>query len=156
MRQVFASGVLLLLCSVPAFAQVGDPKRNYDFEKPLYTVVDVASKAWFSGWSGDCNTGRLPVAFTLYRIDNGHLVNVPVTLTTGARPDAAAYLAGVCNRPFETAVGWSLVPKSPEPDGEFLYAVIVTDIPASWYCGPLPGGGVFCDYAANQVYRIVQ
>lgn len=157
-------GAVVLLCASPAHAQpqhkAGDPSYNYDFEAPLYTVVDRATKAYFTGWSGDCNSGRLPLAFTLYRIDNGHLVNVPVTLNVGPRPDAAAYLAAVCNRPFDTNVGWSLVPANPEPEGQFEYVVLVTDVPTAWTCKAMPpgfpnSGQMVCDFWSNAVYRII-
>ena len=165
MRWTFVSlvGVILVFICAPVRAQTGDPKRNYDFEKPLYTVVDVATKAWFSGWSGDCNSGRIPLAFQLWRIDpvTKQSAIVPVTVFTGPRPDAAKYLAAVCDRPFDNNVGWSLVPNAPEPPGQFLYAVLVTDVPSSWYCGVYPAGypnagQMFCDYATNEVLRIVR
>ena len=153
----------LLLFAASASAQGSPSYPNFDFQKPLYTVVDVASKPWFSGWSGDCNSGRAPSSLQLWRIDPATLqtVNVPVTVSTGARPDAAAWLAAVCGRPFDNNVGWSLTPKDPEPAGEYLYVVFVTDAPTSWTCGVYPAGfpnagQQWCDYVANEVYRTVK
>jgi hypothetical protein len=156
-------GLVGLLVASSAFAQEGNPARNYDFKPPLYTAVDVATKPWFSGWSGDCNSGRAPRSIMLWRIDlaTRRLTNVPVTVSWGARPDAAAYLAAVCTRPFDENVGWSVVPTEPEPAGTFTYVVYVTDMPTAWTCGVYPAnfpnaGQQWCDYVANTVYRIVQ
>jgi len=162
MRSLILVAALVLVPSA-LIAQTGDPSRNYDFQKPMYTMVDVATKGWFSGWSGNCNSGRIPMAFSLWRIDPITLTGsvVPATLSTGPRPDAAAWLATTCGRPFDQNIGWSLVPKNPEPAGRFLYVVLVTDVPASWTCGVYPAdypsaGQMWCDYVANQVVRVVQ
>ena len=160
MRKFIFGLVVLLVSAVSTHAQSGDTP-NYDFAKPMYTVVDVASKGYFGGWSGDCNSGRIPSAITLWRIDGNQVVRVPATATTGSRPDAAAWLAGTCNRPFDANVGWSLVPNAPEPAGAYTYVVLVTDVPTSWTCGVYPAGfpnagQQWCDYVANTVYRTVQ
>ncbi len=161
MRQRLAMVIVLAyLPTASAFAQSGDRSRNYDFQKPLYTVVDVAAKDRFAGWSGDCNSGRPPSAVTLWRIENNVAVNVPATVTYGPRRDAAGWLAATCNRPFDPNVGWSLVPKDLEPAGTFTYVILVNDIPTSWTCGLYPSGypnagKTWCDYVANAVYRIV-
>lgn len=159
---VLLSAAMILTTSLTAFAQV-DSSRNYDFQKPMYTVVDVATKSMFSGWSGDCNSGRIPAALTLWRMDPATLqfTNVPVTISTGARPDAAAWMASACGRPFDPNVGWSLVPKDSQPDGQFVYVVLVSDVPTSWTCGAYPAGypnagELWCDYIANQVRRTVR
>lgn len=163
MRTSIIAIVALLLSSIPAHGQSGNPALNYDFEHPLYTVVDVATKGWFSGWSGDCNSGRVPSSFMLWRVERATraFTPVPSTASYGPRPDAAAYLAAVCGRPFDNNVGWSLVPNAPEPAGEFLYVVLVTDLPTSWSCGVYPAGypnagQQWCDFVANAVYRIVK
>ncbi len=153
----------LLLFAASASAQAAPSHPNYDFQKPLYTFVDVSSKQWFSGWSGDCNSGRAPSSLQLWRMDPTTLqsVRVPVTVTTGARADAAGWLAAVCGRPFDANVGWSMTPTDPEPPGEYLYIVFVTDVPTSWTCGVYPAGypnagKQWCDYVANEVYQTVK
>ncbi len=72
---------MLLLCftNQTAAQAEGDPSHNYDFQEPLYTMMDVAATGVVAGWSGNCNTGRLPIAVTLWRYDATQL-----TATGGA------------------------------------------------------------------------
>ena len=79
---IFGLGVLLL-SAVSTHAQSGDTP-NYDFAKPMYTVVDVATKGYFGGWSGDCNSGRIPSAITLWRIEPGPALRTHLQLADGA------------------------------------------------------------------------
>lgn len=143
-RLVFAAIAAVVINAAPAAAQAS-------FQHPMYTNVDVVSANVVFGWSIDANTGAIPQAVTLWRIDGPSVTQVPTNVYVGARPDVQAWAssAGFHGGAVNANLGFGIVPVERLAPGD--YVVLVTDMPYAWSCTAAPGGGVSCGYVANVV-----
>jgi hypothetical protein len=133
---VFVLMLLSLLVAgvVTANAQTGG------CASPLCAWLDVPSlkstvdgqTLYFEGWSHNCNTGRRAESIILARTttDGKETAYVPVWIEVVYRPDVRAAFKG-CGGDIYTHLGFRLVPKRPEPPGQFIYSILVTDLPYS-------------------------
>jgi len=136
------SAALVLGLASSASAQPYDP---CDFSYPVAGCVDgpragqeVSTVPVFGGWSINCITGRHVGAITLYRRPEGTLDGefVPATVYWGPRPDVQTWaMASGCNGQPEAALGYSVVPNSPQPVGDYVYSLLFTDAPFSHQSG---------------------
>jgi hypothetical protein len=134
--------------------------KPYDIRDPMWTYVDVATKGRFAGWNADCRTGRISAGFMLFRVDEAAMTVTPVAIDvyTGARPDVQAFMAVTrCyGGAMDVHLGWTIIPKSPEPVGNYLYIVQVSDIPYGQTCGWDSSNGFWCGWVTNSVYQRIK
>lgn len=82
------------------------------------------------GWSVNLITGRHPASVQLWRLDRAtsQWAQVPAAVYWGPRPDVQAW-ASSCGAPSpEVALGFGVVPNSPQPPGSYTYLLYITDI----------------------------
>lgn len=157
MKSALSVCVVAILAGLPAHAKAQQfasyPKGQCDASpkaKPaMVACIDWVVPQVIAGWALDLNVGRQPIAIQLWHVTkSNHLVYVPTTQVTVARPDVDAAF-GVTN----PNLGFGLIAVEPLEPG--MYFVEITDIPYSATCGWDKYNGMWCGYAANQLAFVV-
>jgi len=130
MTKILAAAIIALAIAAPAAAQQYIPQ-------PVVAVLDAPAKGaivtpavMFGGWSLNWRTCRHASSVQLWRVNlsTREVIHVPAVVYWGPRPDVQAYAVWGGCATAEIALGFTVIPKEPQPFGPWLYSLLVTDI----------------------------